>query len=328
MLALALVPVSGAAVSESATNGNEVWREDFSTDPASRGWRVRGDANHFRWEADTGRLAVTWDSRGPNAFLYLPLPTILTRADSFRFRCSLVLDDIATETPDTTFQLAFGLIRQTDAFSPSSFRGAGIHPAWGPRNLVEFDYFPASSSIASSFSAVAVATNNTRWATLDLFPYRLETGVRYEIEVAHEAADSRIHLRVKRDGLPFVEGWVVIAPNFGDFRLDAFSWTSYSGEHQPAGYGGQILAHGYVDDLELEFTPAPRAILEPSGPGGPLRISLPSISGWVPVLERRVGDYPWEPVRADPETGSDRWSFSDPDPPPTAAFYRVRLERP
>ncbi len=134
-LDLARIPVSVAGSAESGSVPGErvLWREDFSSDPSSRGWRIEGDASHFAWDATRARLAVTWDSRRPNAFFHLPLPTVLTRADSFRFRCGLVLDDIATESPDTTFQIAFGLIRQADAFSPSSFRGAGIHPTWGSR---------------------------------------------------------------------------------------------------------------------------------------------------------------------------------------------------
>jgi len=314
-----LAPMSGPA---------ELWREDFSADPRTRGWYVHGDSSHFRWNEGANRLGVTWDSLRPNAFFHLPLPTVLTRAESFRFRFTLVLDDIATESPEATFPLALGLIGRTQAFSPASFRGAGIHPTWGSRNLLEFAYFPPSTTITPTFSTVAVATNNTRWATLDLFPLELDTGATYDIEVRHDATAFTLSLRALRNGLPFAEGVKALSSGFGDFRLDAFSVTSYSGDHQPAAYGGQMLAHGFVDDLELEFPAPPRPILEVLAPGGLPRISLPSIPSWTAFLERRDGDVSWVTIPVAAESSSGRWSFTDPFPPTDSALYRVRLERP
>jgi hypothetical protein len=306
----------------------DLWREDFMSDPFTRGWRVQGDPSHFSWQQGAGRLAVTWDSRRPNAFFHLPLPTILTRADSFRFRFQLVLDNLATDSPETTFQLAVGLMGRTRAFEASSYRGAGIHPTWGVRNLVEFTYFPASSSIAPTFSAVAVATNNTRWATLDLFPLELETGATYDIEVRHDASASRVSLRALRNGAFCSEGSMTLSPGFGDFRLDTFSVTSYSGDHQPANYGGHLLAHGSVDEIELEFPTPPRPTLALQGAGHAPHISLAEVPGWIPFLERHDGNTVWAKVPVEAETSSGKWTFIDPTPPTNAALYRVRLERP
>lgn len=306
----------------------DVWREDFASDPRTRGWADHGDASHFQWDARSARLAVTWDSSRPNALFHFPLPTILTRAESFGFRFKLVLTDIVTESPETTFQIALGLIRRADAFSPAAFRGSGIHPTWGPRNLLEFDYFPPSASISPTFSAVAVATNNTRWSTLDLFPFELEPGATYDIEVRHNASESQVSLRVLRNGVPFTQGTQLVNRNFGDFRLDAFSVTSYSGDHQPAGYGGQLVAHGFVDDVELEYPSPPRPSLDPPHPGEPPVLRLAAIPGWSPTLERRHGDSPWVTISGNVDTNAGHWSFSDPSPPDDNAFYRVRLDRP
>ncbi|MBL9126539.1 MAG: hypothetical protein JNL97_02775 [Verrucomicrobiales bacterium] len=302
--------------------------EPFASDPSARGWRLHGESSHFRWKSDTGELAVTWDSRRPNAAFYMPLPTVLTRADTFSFRCSLVLDAIATETPETTFQIALGFVRQADARGPSFFRGAGIHPAWGPRNLVEFDYFPASQSIAPTVSAVAVATNNTRWATLDLFPYTLEPGTRYGIHVRHDSVASRLRLEVTEAGRVLAEGSVALTAAFGDFRLDAFSITSYSGDHQPAGYGGHVRAEGRLDDIELEFPDPPRVGLVARRSGDAVAVHSAKVPGWTPVLERNSDGSAWESVDATRASEADAWVLTDPSPPRASALYRIRWERP
>lgn len=308
--------------------GAEVIREDFATDPALGAWRVHGDAAHFDWNTETGDLVVTWDSRRPNASFYLPLPTVLTRADSFRFRCRLVLDAIATESPESTFQIALGLVRQADAQAADFFRGAGIHPLWGPRNLVEFDYFPASASIAPTLSAIAVASHNTRWATLDLFPFELRPGTPYDLEVRHDAIAARLHLAVGEAGTPLAQGSVALSAGFGDFRLDAFAVTSYSGDHQPAGYGGQVLALGRIDDLEIEFPSPPRVRLEARRVGNDILVALPTVTGWIPILERRRETSDWIPLDEPPAPSEGGWEFRDSASPHAAALYRIRWERP
>lgn len=306
--------------------------EDFTADPATRGWKSHGDPTQFRWNPSEGHLEVTWDSRRPNAFFHHPLPTVLTRADAFRFRARLVLADLATESPATTFQLAVGLQRHADAVSSNFFRGAGINPTWGPRNLVEFDYFPASQSIAPSLSAVAVATQNTRWATLDLFPFELEVGRTYDIELRHEAADATLHLQVHRDGEPLAQGSTVLSAGFGDFRVDTFSVSSYSGDHQPAGYGGHLLAHGTIDDVFVEFPTPPRPVLEIRRSGSSssptLTPTLAAVPGWTPILERQNGSAPWEALPITPELSNDRWTFPELNALGATALYRIRLDRP
>jgi len=307
----------------------DVITENFSRNPAQGNtWWVAGDPSHFSWNADRQRLDVTWDSTRPNAFFLRPLPTILTRAESFRFRFRLQVTDMRTTPGESTFQLAAGLVRSIDTQSSNFFRGAGVHPVWGPRNLIEFDYFPPSEAVTATFSAVAVATNNTRWAMVNRFPFELEAAVPYEIEIRHTAASSQLELEVLRDGLPMTRGTTSLDARFGDFRVDAFAVISYNGSHQPAGYGGQILAHGSIDDIEIEFPAGPRVVLRPSSHPEPATFALDVIPGWMPVLERRVGTDPWQSLPAVPVSANLQWHLTDTEPPPFTALYRARLERP
>ena len=307
------------------------WREEFSSDPLAGGWRIHGNSAGFAWDEATGRLQVVWDSTRPNAFFYRPLGTVLARDDSFEFGCALGLDEIRTASGGGTFQLAIGLLRQAEAFRPEFFRGAGTHPVWGPRNLVEFDYFPASAAITPTFSAVAVGSTNAYWdwATVDLFPFELDPGHRFEIRVRYEAAGGTLRLEVRRDGERIAEGSRVLGGRFGDFRVDAFSVTSYSGEHQPANYGGQILARGWVDEVEVTYPnpPAPAASIAVTDGG--VRVGLgPVPDGWRPRLERSTDAGEWSRLPGEAELTAAGWSLVDPAPPPGAALYRVNLDRP
>ena len=42
--------------------------EDFSSDPATRGWRAVGQTNLFAWNATNQDLEVTWDSSQTNSY--------------------------------------------------------------------------------------------------------------------------------------------------------------------------------------------------------------------------------------------------------------------
>src|SRR6266404_676626 len=69
--------------------------EDFSTDPASQGWRALGQSNLFHWSAADQNLGVTWDSSQPNSCFYHLLGTILNRNDDFGLALDLRLDSVA-----------------------------------------------------------------------------------------------------------------------------------------------------------------------------------------------------------------------------------------
>src|SRR5437879_3426245 len=91
------------------------FREDFSSDPAVRGWNVFGQTNLFHWNSTNQNLEATWDSSQVNSFFYRPLGTVLTKDDDFGLAFDLRLSDIAVavnrEKP-STFELAVGDVAQ------------------------------------------------------------------------------------------------------------------------------------------------------------------------------------------------------------------------
>src|SRR6516164_11579869 len=112
--------------------------EDFSSNPAIRGWHIFGNTNLFQWDAVNQNLRVTWDSSQPNSYFYLPLGTILARDDDFSFSFDLRLSDATTNDTTGPMQLALGFLNLADATDPGFQRGAGVSP-----NVAEFDYYPS-----------------------------------------------------------------------------------------------------------------------------------------------------------------------------------------
>ena len=91
-----MLPVLGALLSLAAAPlvGAAAILENFSSDPASHGWGIFGDASLFRWDAVNQNLNVTWDSSRSNSYFHLPLGTILTKSDDFSFSFDVRLNDI------------------------------------------------------------------------------------------------------------------------------------------------------------------------------------------------------------------------------------------
>ncbi len=304
------------------------WREDFTSDPARRGWSVHGDASLFSWSASRGRLDVTWDSARTNSFFHRPLGTVLGRDESFRLAFELRLEELRSLVPAGTFQLAVGLLRRREAFQTNFFRGAGVHPRLGPRNIVEFDYFPGSTAIAPTFSAVAVGTNYVRWSMVNLYPLELTPGEEFQVELDYAAAGSSLSLAVRRRGEPYGQGTTRIFGVPDDFRVDTVSITSYSGANQPPNYGGQILARGWIDNLVMEYPDPGLPSLEWSraNGGGPV-LGCRALAGWQPTLMQSHDLRSWHPPAeaSAAHPAGWRWSPSTTEP---AAYYRLEWDRP
>jgi hypothetical protein len=306
------------------------WHETFGSDPATRGWSIRGDSSLFAWDAARGHLAATWDSSRTNTYFYRPLGTVLSRSDPFRFAFRIQLDEIRTAAESGTFQLAVGFLRRDRAFQGNFLRGSGVHPTTGPRDLVEFNYFPGAGAISPTFAAVAIGTNNLRWTTLHVFPVELTTGRPYDVSVAFDPVDQSLQLRASRDLEIVAAESVPLHAGFSDFRVDAFSVTSFSGAGQPANYAGSLLARGWVDDIVVTFPEPPRPALQSAGRG---TVKLPNhaaANGWIPFLERAKGDAPrsWETIPSTLRMEGSQWILEDSHPPADQGLYQVRLERP
>ena len=99
------------------------WQEDFSSDPATRGWRVFGDASLFSWNAVDHQIDVTWNTEQTNSFFYRNLGTILARDDDFNFAFDLRLesvDSVAQPGKSYAFEIAGRLLNLSSALHPRS----------------------------------------------------------------------------------------------------------------------------------------------------------------------------------------------------------------
>lgn len=311
------------------------WQEDFAEPPAGNGWEILGHGELFAWNAEDEAVHVTWDSSKENSYFYKPLGTLLARADDFSFAFDLLMDDIAigvNPAKPYTFQLAVGLIRRGDAIAPDFFRGAGINAAYGPRNLVEFDYFP-DSGFGDTFAPTVVSTNN-RIVFSDNHPLTLTLGDRFRIRMEYAARDAMLRTTVTRNGEPYglPPGQGILdlpLPESMDFRVDGFAVCSYNdGQQFPEMFAGSLLAHGRVDNIEVTVPDPPVRALTGRFQQGAWQVSFPGRSNWWYILERTAAlEANWDVIAAREGT-TGTMILTDDDPPAEGtAFYRVRAER-
>lgn len=306
--------------------------EEFNAPPAR--WKLHGDPGLFHWNAKQQQLEVTWDSRRTNSFFYLPLPAILTKADDFSLNVRLRMESISIGVSSNrpfTFQLALGWINLIQATNTNFFRGSGVHPVYGGRNLVEFNYFP-DSGFGATFAPTVISSNN-QLVFSDNHPLEWTLGNWFEIEMEYRTSNQVLRTRILRDGQPFgmPPGQTIedlSLAGFPDFRLGAFSIHSYSDENQPPP-GGSLLARGTVDRIQLRIPDPPtRDLTARLGPGGRATFQFQSQTNWIYQWESSRDLRIWSRV-GEPRTG-DGSLFILPDQEILSGtiFYRVQSWRP
>ncbi len=324
---LAAVLLSRAAAS---LPGAVTIEEDFSANPLERGWQVFGDARLFAWDSTNQALEVTWDSSRPNSFFYRRLGTILTKSDDFSLELRFLLRDITIGVnPDKpyTFEVAAGFMNLASATSPNFFRGAGIHPLHGPRNLVEFDYFPDSGFGATVAPTVVSTNNQLRFS--DNHPLELTTGDWFEVRMVYTASDETLRTIMTRDGEPFG-----LPPDqtirelslagFPDFRVDAVAIMSYNdGQQSPPQFAGSLLAHGAIDRLMTRVPEPPIGRVAGRLRDGWWEVRFQSLTNWSYVLEGTADFRKWA-VLSDPVAGNGMDLLLENRAAPGSLFYRVR----
>jgi len=302
-------------------------QEDFASDPFARDWQIAGEGSLFHWEAETGHLAVTWDSAMPNSYCYLPLGTFLTSDDDFRLEFTLTLDDIAVGTTTGkpwTFQIALGFINVAQATSIPFVRGTGVDSP----NLVEWDYFPDSGFGATVAAAMVSETN--AWATSfnvlqpedDLHP-----GGAYGFVLNYRAATHElgVEMVVGEQKLPLQSAR--IREPFGDYAVDALAISSYSDAGQDPGWSGSVLAHGRIDRIVLDLPPPPVRRFGGGFVDGAWRAEFTGWLGWEYTLEVSPNLRAWSAVDGPSHGTGRRQALVDPQPAPDRAFYRIRANR-
>jgi hypothetical protein len=291
--------------------------EEFTGNPWANGWHRHGDASLFQWLSDPGELAVTWDSEQTNSYACLPLGTVLSKDDDFTLAFDLELREVSVgfDQPQTySFEIAAGFIRIADATAPGFRRGSGTQSP----NLVEFDYFP-DTGFGATISP-AVVSSNSVFATSFTFPLEMGLHDRFRIEMAYASTNQTLVTTMTRNGEPFgpIED-VVLGPAFTDFRVDAFSFSSYA-DHAT---NGSLLVRGIADNVVIGF-PDPKPLeLEGRSENGIWTVTFDAAASWTYTLHR-TGDFEtWETAAMGFMDNDGLLTLQDPDPPDGAAFYRV-----
>jgi hypothetical protein len=310
------------------------WFEDFTQPPHDVNWNLHGEPELFHWNPTTQLLEVTWNSAHPNSFFHRPLGTVLDPRDDFTIAFDLRLDSVE---PGTTpgkpfaFQIAVGLVHLDSALRPEFFRGAGLDPQHGPRNLFEFNYFP-DTGFGATVMPVMVSSNN-QWAWSYLAPAEWPLGQWIHVVMHYTAAHSTIHTTLTIDTQPWVEVPNVVLPaDFTDLHLDAVAVCSYNDGGQDPQFAGSVLAHGALDNLTVVVPPPPvhrvRTLPHATTPGT-WTVEVEGRAGWIYELQRTIDWTTWNTVASSPliiTPGSIQ--LTDPQPTAGHGFYQVHARKP
>jgi hypothetical protein len=303
------------------------WTEEFATDPSLRGWRVHGDGSLFQWSAANGDVAVTWDSSKTNSFFYRSLGTVLAETDPFEVGFDVLFSEITAGGSDGTggsFELAFGLYGSAAAFRTNYLRGAGVNAANGPRDVVEFTYFPDTVNGFGDTLSPSIWSRSNQPNVDFVFPYPLLVAVPYRLVMKYDPAPRSLETVLISNAVPVLTNRVVLSAVSTGFRLDAVSVASYRSTT-----GDSILAHARMDNFTVAVPDPPALDLAWMSGGPELGFLLPT--NWTAAIERTVDLSIWETVVETNAVvlgdGTIR-HLVDAASPATNAFYRLKLSRP
>jgi len=299
--------------------------EDFSTDPTPNGWQVFGKTNLFLWDSTNQNLRVTWDSCQTNSYFHRPLGTILTSDDDFSLGFDLTFEDYASgTTPGKPFAApaTIGFLNLDQATQTNFCRGAGINPTFGPRNLVEFNFFPAFDVFLPTIGQAIVSTNNSWLYNVDNL-MEMTPGETFEMYMDYVAATRTLTTVVSNNGAQYGLTQIITVPIDFDFRVATLSVSSYSDARDL----GSVLAHGTVDNLVVTTPRPPVENLSGSFVGALWQVQFASRTNWQYTLERSTDFASWNFLTAVPGNGGTL-TVVDSNPSSTNAFYRVRANRP
>jgi hypothetical protein len=193
-------------------------------------------------------------------------------------------------------------------------------------NLVEFDYFPPTESIAATVSPTIVSSNS-QFAPSFTFPLELTPGDDFHIELTYTASNHMLATTMTRNGSTFgpIEP-VKLGASFTDFHVDTVAIASYN----DAGDGfGSVLARGRVDNLSVTLPPPPASDLTASVTNRIARVEFTGRTNWIYGLERTVDFAQWEAVPPALPGLAGRMMLSDSNAlTGPRGFYRVRAHRP
>ena len=217
---------------------------------------------------------------------------MLTKNDDFSLAFDLRLRGVAVgvnPVKSSTFELAIGLLNFSDAIRTNFERGTGVNATNGPRNLVEFDYFP-DSGFGATISPTLVSSNNQFFSGFD-FPLELTLDDWFHVAMSYTASNRTLSTPMTRNGQPFgpIKD-VKLDASFTDFRLDTVAVSSYSDAGQDPQFAGSILANGVVDNIAITVPEPAVTHLAGAIANGAWQIEFMARTNWVYALER-TGDF-------------------------------------
>lgn len=309
--------------------------ETFAKDPASHGWETTGESSLFQWDESGERLAAQWDSSQPNSYFHRPLGLTLNTQQNFSISFDLELNSIeigTTSDKPFTFPIAIGLIDLSQATRADFFRGSGVHPVYGHRGAVEWNYLP-DSGFGATISTGLISQDN-QWAFQNTFPLALETQTLYHIRMEYNAANGKLETTMTADGEPFgtIENALLSEISFNPLEngftrldVDTISISSYSDVKS----NGSIKAAGYVDNIVVEATAAVSAvpIHQIQQTGDTIHIAFDGSAGKDYWLERTADFLDWITIdhQRTEETGEAVFSISTSKA--SLGFFRIRASQ-
>ena len=301
--------------------------ETFVTNPFANGWQTFGNTNLFSWNSTNQNLHVTWDSSKTNSYFHRPIGTLLTRSDDFSLTFDLTFTDYAsgvTTNKPFAFPAAIGFLNLDNATHTNFSRGTGVNATYGPKNLVEFDFFPAFDIFQPTLAQTVVATNNSSWLYNHDNLLEMTPGQTFRVTMTYTATNSSLTTTVTNNGAQYGTTQFIIVPATFDFRCATFSISSYSDIRDNA----SLLAHGTVDNITLVTPPPPVQNFTGGFIGANWQTQFISRSNWLYTLERTTNFQTW--IAASPVTPGNGGTLTlqDTNPPATTAAYRIRAQRP
>ncbi|HEV8540817.1 MAG TPA: hypothetical protein VGR78_00355 [Verrucomicrobiae bacterium] len=294
-------------------------------------WSVFGATNLFSENADS--VHVTWDSSQTNSYFYLPLGLTLTRSDHFQLTFILRLEDIAIGTTPgklSTFEIANGLINPTTAFDPQMFRGTGVDPVHGPRNLLELDYFPDSGFGATV--SPTIVTHENEFGYSNNFPIELLTNVYYKFEMTFTPSDQTLRSRIwtTSDTNNFGPAQTLkdlsLSSSLSDFALTALAISSYSDAGQTSDFAGSIRANGTITAFQLTIFDRPSLGIKQSG--NLISLSFETAAGQKYFVEGSADTLNWAEAGGPYKGTGAAVTIPIPHPERGYQIFRVRAQAP
>jgi len=300
--------------------------ETFATPPATNGWQMFGATNLFAWDSTNQNLRVTWDSSQTNSYFHRPLGTILTSTDDFSLSFDLTFSAYAsgvTSGKPFSFPTAIGFFNYNQATHTNFCRGAGINATYGPKNLIEFNFFPAFDVFLPTIDQVIVATNNA-WLYNHDNLLEMTPGETFRVRMDYAAGARTLTTVISNNAAQFGQTQLIVVPANFDFRVTTISISSYSDVRDIS----STLAHGTVDNFSIVTPPPPVENLVGGFAGAHWQAQFTSRPDWLYTLERTSDLTTWTNILSAILGTGSTLTLTETKPPATRAFYRVKANRP